>query len=644
MSEPVSEVIVWLILGLPVASFVLIAALYPLLRRHPAPAGWIAVLAIGGSLGISVWLLMEAISAAGRPLGFGTHELVDVGSLLVTIGIRLDGLTAVMLVVVTAVSFLVQVYSTSYMHGDRGYARYFAYMSLFTAAMLGLVLVDNLVVLFAFWELVGLASYLLIGFWFHKPAAAAAAKKAFLVTRAGDLGLLAALIFIWVRAGTLDIATINTEIVGAVELGLLGQTTLTLFAVGLVAGAVGKSAQFPLHIWLPDAMEGPTPVSALIHAATMVVAGVYLLARFFPVLEASATASDLIAWIGVGTALGAGLVAVVQTDIKRVLAYSTISQIGYMMFALGTGAYAAAIFHLMTHAFFKALLFLGAGSVSHATNTFDMRRMGGLRTAMPVTYLTFVIGALSLSGVIPLAGFWSKDEILIEVWDHQPAIFALALVASGLTAFYMFRAIVLTFHGSYRGGGQPEPGGHGGDSAHPHESSWSMRGVLALLAVPAVAAGFLTFGGEFQTWVLGALPHPEEGHFAFNFGVVLASTIVAAVGISGALAVYQLRLIDVTALRSGMLRPVCLALESKLYMDVLVEDWLVRRFFHGGLVKTVARIDVEGVDRALDGVWHASFEVGRWGRLVQNGQVQTMAVVLVAGGVVVWGAVVIFWA
>ena len=222
MSAPVSEVVVWLILGLPVASFVLIAALYPVLRRYPAPAGWIAMLAIGGSLGISVWLLMEAIGAAGRPLDFETHELVDVGSLLITIGIRLDGLTAVMMVVVTAVSFLVQVYSTGYMRGDRGYARYFAYMSLFTAAMLGLVLVDNLVVLFAFWELVGLASYLLIGFWFHKPAAAAAAKKAFLVTRAGDLGLLAALIFIWVRAGTLDIATINTEVVGAVELGLLG--------------------------------------------------------------------------------------------------------------------------------------------------------------------------------------------------------------------------------------------------------------------------------------------------------------------------------------------------------------------------------------------------------------------------------------
>ncbi len=644
MSAPVSEVVVWLILGLPVASFVLIAALYPVLRRYSAPAGWIAMIMVGGSLGISVWLLMETISAAGQPLGFETHELVDVGSLLITIGIRLDGLTAVMMVVVTAVSFLVQVYSTGYMHGDRGYARYFAYMSLFTAAMLGLVLVDNLVVLFAFWELVGLASYLLIGFWFHKPAAAAAAKKAFLVTRAGDLGLLAALIFIWVRAGTLDIATINTEIVSAVELGLLGQTTLTLFAVGLVAGAVGKSAQFPLHIWLPDAMEGPTPVSALIHAATMVVAGVYLLGRFFPVLEASATASDLIAWIGVGTALGAGLVAVVQTDIKRVLAYSTISQIGYMMFALGTGAYAAAFFHLMTHAFFKALLFLGAGSVNHATNTFDMRRMGGLRTAMPVTYLTFVIGALSLSGVIPLAGFWSKDEILIEAWDHQRAIFTLALVASGLTAFYMFRAIILTFHGSYRGGGQPEPGGHGGDAAHPHESSWSMRGVLVLLAVPAVAAGFLTFGGEFQTWVLGALPHPEEGHFVFDLGVFLASTIVAAAGIGGAVAVYQLRLINVAALRAGRLRPVYHVLESKLYMDLLVEDGLVRRFFHGGLARAMARVDEQGVDRALDGVWHASFEAGRWGRLVQNGQVQMMAVALVAGGVVVWGAVVLFWA
>ena len=644
MSEPVPEVVVWLILALPAASFVLIAALYPLLRTRPAPAGWIAMLAIGGALGIAIWTLVEAIGADGRPMGFGTHELVDVGSLLVNIGIRLDGLTAVMLVVVTAVSFLVQVYSSGYMHGDCGYARYYAYISLFTTAMLGLVLVDNLVVLFAFWELVGLSSYLLIGFWFHKPTAAAAAKKAFLVTRLGDLGLLAALIFIWARAGTLDIATINTEVVGAVGLGLLGQTTLTLFALGLVAGAVGKSAQFPLHIWLPDAMEGPTPVSALIHAATMVVAGVYLLARFFPVLEASATASDLIAWVGVGTALGAGMVAVVQTDIKRVLAYSTISQIGFMMFALGTGAYAAAIFHLMTHAFFKSLLFLGAGSVSHATNTFDMRRMGGLRRSMPVTYLTFVIGALSLSGVIPLAGFWSKDEILIEAWDHEKAIFALGLAASGLTAFYMFRAIVLTFHGSYKGGEQPEPGEHGSDPAQPQESPWSMRGVLVLLAFPAIAAGFLAFGGEFQSWVLGALPDPEEGHFEFDVGVFLASTVAAAAGIGAAVAVYQRRLIDVAALREGPLRPLHRALENKLYMDVLVEDWLVRRFFYGGLAKAAARIDAEGVDRVLDGIWQGGFEAGRWGRLVQNGQVQTMAVALTAGGVVIWGVVVIFWA
>ena len=644
MNEPVPEVIVWLILALPAASFMLIAALYPLLRTRPAPAGWIATLAIGGSLGISIWPLIEAISNDGRSIGFGTHELVEVGSLLVNVGIRLDGFTAVMLVVVTAVSFLVQVYSTGYMRGDRGYARYFAFMSLFTTAMLGLVLVDNLLLLFAFWELVGLSSFLLIGFWFHKPAAAAAAKKAFLVTRTGDLGFLAALIFIWARAGTLDISTINTEVVKAVELGLLSQTTLTLFALGLVAGAVGKSAQFPLHTWLPDAMEGPTPVSALIHAATMVVAGVYLLGRFFPVLEASATASDLIAWVGVGTAVGAGLIAVVQTDIKRVLAYSTISQIGYMMFALGTGAYAAAIFHLLTHAFFKALLFLGAGSISHATNTFDMRRMGGLRRAMPVTYLTFVIGALSLSGVIPLAGFWSKDEILIEAWDHNKVIFALGLAAAGLTAFYMFRVIVLTFHGSYKGGEKSEPGGHGGDPAHPHESPWSMRGVLMLLTLPAIAAGFLTFGGEFQTWVLGALPDPEEGHFEFDVGVFLASTVVAAAGIGAAVALYQLRVIDVSALRSGVLRPLYIALENKLYMDVLIEDWLVRRFFHRGLAQAAARFDTDVIDRAIDGIWQGGFEVGRWGRLVQNGQVQTMAVALAAGGVVIWGAVVIFWA
>ena len=503
MSEPVPEAILWLLFFLPVGAVLLIALTH---RRAPARAGYVSIAAMAGGFVIALWTLVEAISAGGAPMGFNTHELFDVGSLVVNVGIRLDGLTAVMLVVVTGVSLIVQVYSLGYMAGDGGLARYYAFMALFTAAMLGLVLADNLVMLFAFWELVGLSSYLLIGFWFHRPAAVAAAKKAFIVTRFGDLGLLAALILIWDQAGTLEIAAINSDFVGAVHAGLIGQSTLTLFAFGLIAGAAGKSAQFPLHIWLPDAMEGPTPVSALIHAATMVAAGVYLLARFFPVLEASATASDLIAWIGAGTALGAALLAVVMTDIKRVLAYSTISQLGYMMFALGVGAYAAAIFHLMTHAFFKALLFLGAGSLGHATNTFDLNRMGGLRSVMPLTYITFVIGALSLAGVIPLAGFWSKDEILIEAWDHKKGVFALGLAAAGLTAFYMFRVIFLAFHGRYRGGEEPAPGEHGVDPSHPHESPRVMTLPLVALAVMAVIAGAITIGGEFQSWVLGRFP------------------------------------------------------------------------------------------------------------------------------------------
>ena len=638
--EPVSESIIWAIFFLPIASF---AAIAIWLRRTPSLAGLITIAAVGIAFGLSLYVFLEVIAEEGLPLGFATHELFRAGDLVVNVGARLDGLTAVMLVVVSGVSLLVQIYSWGYMHGDGGFARYYAFMSLFTAAMLGLILADNLLMLFAFWEIVGLTSYLLIGFWFHRPAAVAAAKKAFLVTRLGDLGLLAGLILIWDRTGTLEIAALNTDVVGLVEVGLLGQTTLTLFALGLIAGAVGKSAQFPLHIWLPDAMEGPSPVSALVHSATMVAAGVYLLARFFPVLDASVFASDVIAWIGAITALGAALLAVVQTDIKRVLAYSTISQLAYMMFALGTGSYAAAVFHLMTHAFFKALLFLGSGSVSHATNTFDMRKMGGLRRTMPITYATFVIGALSLSGVIPLAGFWSKDEILIEVWHHNRAIFFFGLGAAGLTAFYMFRAIVLTFHGDYRGGAEPVPGEHGSDPAHPHESPRAILAPLIVLAVLAVGAGFVTFGGEFQTWVLGALPVPEEGEFEFDTGIFLASTVLAAFGIATAIAIYAFRAADPAALQeSALLRSLHTLLSNKFYIDVLAEDIVVRRVFYGGLARAANVLDRDYVDGAVNAAWHGTFELGRWARLVQNGQVQMAAASLIFGAIAIWGTLVIF--
>ncbi len=642
MNDSVPEGIVWLIFFLPIAAFFITGSL-ALARRPSGLAAGVAILALAVAFAAALFTLARVIGEDGTPVRFATHELFSAGSLIVNVGARIDGLSAVMLVVVTGVSLLVQVYSAGYMRGDKGFSRYYAYMSLFTAAMLGLVIADNLLMLFAFWELVGLTSYLLIGFWFHRPAAAAAAKKAFLVTRFGDLGLLAALILIWDRTGTFNIAEINGEIVELVQLGLIGQTTLTLFALGLIAGAIGKSGQFPLHIWLPDAMEGPTPVSALIHSATMVAAGVYLLARFFPVLDASDVAGDFIAWIGAVTALGAALLAVVQSDIKRVLAYSTISQLGYMMFALGIGAYPAAAFHLMTHAFFKPLLFLGAGSVNHSTNTFDMRKMGGLRRAMPLTYVTFVIGSLSLAGVIPLAGFWSKDEVLIGAWDHNRAIFAFGIAAAGLTAFYMFRAIIMTFHGEYRGGEQPAPSEHGVDPSQPHESPRNMTAPLLVLGVMAIIAGFITFGGEFQTWVNGALPEPEGGEFEWRTGIFLASTAVVLAGIVGAVLIYHRRAIDVAALReSTIVKPVFILLSNKFYMDVLAEDILVRRIFYGGGARLLAAFDYDVVDGAVNAVWHSTFNLGRWGRLVQNGQVQTAGAALVAGGVIIWGVVVIF--
>ncbi|MDP6606681.1 MAG: NADH-quinone oxidoreductase subunit L, partial [Dehalococcoidia bacterium] len=403
----IPEAAVWAIYLLPVASFVAIVLSLRVLPRSfggvAIDAGVITIGAVGISWLLALWALDTSLDLDGEAVGVLPHEWVHIFDLEVLLGVRLDGLTAVMLVVVTSVSLLVQVYSTGYMHGDTGYARYFAYMSLFTAAMLGLVVSSSLLQLFVHWELVGLSSYLLIGFWFHKPSAAAAAKKAFIVTRFGDFGFMLAVLLIWSKAGTFDIAEIN-------HLALEGAPALTSavlagFTLGLLAGAVGKSAQFPLHIWLPDAMEGPTPVSALIHAATMVVAGVYLIARFFPSFEAAPSeVTSTVAYIGGFTALFAATMGIVATDIKRVLAYSTISQLGYMVMALGLGGYVAAIFHLFTHAFFKALLFLGSGSVNHATNTFDMRRMGGLRLTMPITFWTFLIAALSLSGVFPLAG------------------------------------------------------------------------------------------------------------------------------------------------------------------------------------------------------------------------------------------------
>ena len=629
----IPEGVVWAIFFLPLGSFALIA-LY--LRFRPTWAGYATVGAIGLAFLFSLWVLDSAIDADGVRLAFLPHGWLTFGPVEINLGLRVDGLTAVMLLVVTGVSLAVQFYSQGYMKGDEGYARYFAFMSLFTASMLGVVLADNLVMLYVFWEMVGLCSYLLIGFWFQRPAAAAAAKKAFVVTRLGDLGFLMAILLIFVKAGTFDIGRIQEMAVG----GLLPTGVITVFALGVFAGAVGKSAQFPLHVWLPDAMEGPTPVSALIHAATMVAAGVYLVARLFPIFDASEGAMHTVAAIGGVTAILAASMGVVMTDIKRVLAYSTISQLGYMMLALGVGGYAAAIFHLFNHAFFKALLFLGAGSVNHSTNTFDMRLMGGLRRTMPVTLITFTIAGLSLAGIFPLAGFWSKDEILGHAWHEQKALFWIAFITVFLTALYIARVIFLTFGGEYRGGEQPaEAHGTAAHAGKPHESPWVMALPLAVLAVPAVASGFANISGGVAHLLEGALPEGVELHeVSFSYGMAASSTAAALAGLFVAWLFYGVHVFSAENVRRA-LSPLHTLVSNKYYMDHLYERVIVGTLFYRGVAFVLDLFDRWVVDGTVNGAAWCTGRAAAGLRQLQSGQVQAYAAVGFAGLLLTLGLV-----
>jgi len=626
----IDEWVLWSIIAAPLIAWGLLV-IY--VRKLPQVAGWLAALGVGVAMVLSYYTLFNVIDADGGIAQF-THEWYRAGDLVVNLGVRVDGLTAVMLVVVTSVAFLVQIYSNGYMAGDPGFGRYFAHMCLFTTSMLGLVLADNLFMIFIFWELVGLCSYLLIGFWFHKPSAAAAAKKAFIMTRIGDLGLLAAMLLIWTRTGTFDIAQIQ-------EIALNGEVdewVITWFALGIFAGAVGKSAQFPLNTWLPDAMEGPTPVSALIHAATMVAAGVYLVARFFPVFEVSHDAANTVAWIGAITAVIGGTIALVQTDFKRVLAYSTVSQLGYMMLALGVFGYVAAIFHLFTHAFFKALLFLGSGSVNHATNTFDMRKMGGLKPYMPITFWTFVIGSLSLAGIFPLAGFWSKDEILLDAWREEPALFYIAAAVAFLTAFYMFRAIFLTFFGTYKGGepvDHSDPDNHfHGDPAHPHESPWVMSLPLLILAVPSIAAGFFAYDHMFGDFIDGALPEVHPHGSTFEWGIAISSSILAVAGIGLAWAIYYKQWVTSRSVRA-VFAPIAVILENKYFLDRLYEDFFVRTVFQRGWNRLVELFDRYVVDGIVNGVGRLGAGLSMAFRPIQSGQLQGYGLGVAAGVIII---------
>jgi NADH-quinone oxidoreductase subunit L len=621
------SMMVWLIFLLPLFSFGIISLFFrPFLNHKPKLGGYITILALLGSLGLSVWALFEVMAAPGHMLPIPDISWVVIeGGLTIHLGLILDSLTAVMLLVVTIVSLMVQIYSQGYMKGDPGYHRYYAFMSLFTASMLGLVLADNLLFVYVFWEMVGLCSYLLIGFWFHKKSAADAAKKAFIVTRLGDFGFLAAILLLYFNTGTFDIAQLHSLAIA----GTLGGTVLTWAAIGIFAGAAGKSAQFPLHVWLPDAMEGPTPVSALIHAATMVAAGVFLVARTYPLFAHSLEAVTTVAVIGGFTAIFAATMGLVMTDIKRVLAYSTISQLGYMMLGLGTGGVAIGIFHLFNHAFFKALLFLGAGSVNHATGTFDMRQMGGLRKIMPWTYATFLIASISIAGIWPLSGFWSKDEILASALEAQPVLFALAMITVFMTAFYMFRVVFMTFGGEYRGGGEDAHG-------QPHESPAVMVMPMVVLAVLAVISGFWNVTGSFSA----LFGHGETHSFAAGFFGILThalpwiSLILAGLGILLAYAVYSARWLSAERI-GAMFRSLYTLFLHKYWLDELYENVIVKLVLIKGLFAGFQAIDSYGVDGAVNGLAKGAMAGGRAMRKAHSGQLQLYGLFIGIGIIVI---------
>ncbi len=690
----VTEAAVWAIFLLPLGSFVLIAlVIRPFLNRWPLLA---AVSTIGSLAAATVLAALTLRSVIlGNTAVFNTWEWLSFGGAAIEMGLLVDPLTAVMLVVVTSISLLIQIYSVGYMQGDPGFARYFAYMSLFTASMLGLTLSSNIIQLYAFWELVGVSSYLLIGFWHERPAAAAAAKKAFIITRIGDAGFLIAILYLFFKADDFAAAGLNAfhipDIWQAAQPlaaggAILAGASLTWMALGIFAGAVGKSGQFPLHAWLPDAMEGPTPVSALIHAATMVAAGVFLVARFFPVFQQSDTAMAVVTLIGVFTALMAATMGLVMNDIKRVMAYSTVSQLGYMMAALGLGAYAPAIFHLVTHAVFKALLFLGAGSVNHASGTFDMRYMGGLWRYMPATYLLVVIAALSLIGIIPLAGFWSKDEILLAAFDGNSDLagwisvvsFAGLLAGVALTAFYTVRMVMLTFYGEFRGGIAQEdadlhrerhgeeaqaPGhtdgrgegeednaarqGHGG--VHLAESPLVMVAPMAVLGLGAVAVGYvinpqwIAFLTVPVHWVTGFVADGlhvatgGEGHAElpkFNWAIAGVSTAAAVGGSLLGLAVYGLRR-DQTREPLRLLGPIHELLSQKYYVDALYEGLIVRRSFYRFFAGFANWLDRRIVDGFVDLVGWFFRNIGSAVGRLQTGQTQAYATAVALGSLLI---------
>ncbi len=656
MSEDTQQIVLWLIPAAPLLAAIVTALLGPKLLRYKSHLPCWSALAV--SFVCSLILLLKILpsveqaalpaegeatfaqSATGPQVIATGYEWFSVGSLHANIELRADHITAIMLSMVTGVSLLVAMFGSGYMSHDPGYPRFFAAVSLFVFSMCMLVLSGSFILLFVFWEAVGLCSYLLIGFWFQKPSAAAAAKKAFVVNRIGDFGLIMAIFLIWTNFGSLDFVSVlgDSARIGAVDAANPGVIQLICFCLFL--GAMGKSAQFPLQVWLPDAMEGPTPVSALIHAATMVTAGVYLVARCTPLFVMAPYAQMAVSGIGAATAAIAALTAMTQTDLKRVLAYSTVSQLGFMFMALGCGAASAELvtpavtagmFHLFTHAFFKALLFLAAGSVMHAMgDVIDMRRFSGLKHALPITHWTFLVGAAALAGVPLLAGFWSKDDILAVLAQASHSqehglyfgvIRAIAIGTAFLTAFYTFRAYFMTFWGPER---FPEEAGH-----HPHEATPIMAWPLRTLAVCAAGIGLIVgpthLFGDYLQKTMGLTP--ETGHH-LHWDVMIMSSVIAIAGIGFAWMFYVASPVIPVSIAKTM-KPLYIVSQGKFFLDEIFTGLIVLPLI--GIAKLATLVDKYLIDGIVDTVGKVPKALSIIPRQLHGGVVSSYAGVMWVG-------------
>ena len=626
---------------IPLAAFLLLGIFNQKIK--PAVSGYIGVAGLSTSAALSFYTAYQYFFIVGKVEGVyqtfveKTTWMNFTDTLAIDMGILIDPISVMMLIVVSIVSLMVHIYSRGYMKGDEGYTKFFAFLGLFSFSMFGLVLATNLFQIYIFWELVGVSSYLLIGYYYTKTSAVAAAKKAFIVTRFADLGFLIGILIIGYYTGTYDFETLNNPEGSAIlswsSTSFMGLSFLTWALILIFMGGAGKSAMFPLHIWLPDAMEGPTPVSALIHAATMVVAGVYLVARLVPMyyFVEDGFALNIVAYVGAFSSLFAAIIAITQTDIKRVLAFSTMSQLGYMMLALGVSGYdghegvgyMASMFHLFTHAMFKALLFLGAGSVIHAVHSNYLKDMGGLRKYMPITNITFLIAALAISGVFPLSGFWSKDEILVAAFEHNKLIYGVGIFVAGLTAFYMFRLYFGIFWGK--------------DTQYkhaPHESHISMTFPLMVLALISIFGGFIPFSELITADRVGFEAH-------INIPLAIVATVVGLTGIGLAYVFYK-KENDLADRFSNAFGVFYKWTFNKFYFDEIYL-FVTKNIIFNRIAAPIAWFDKKFVDGTMEGIGNKTVVISNKIKGIQSGKVQDYAFGFIAGVVVLALVFIYLW-